>query len=747
MGQDVKLKIDGDTSGLLKAVRSAMAQIEQEAKKLKISPGAAGGAIGSPGSQSFQQSLQATRMKEKDRRDDQAALNIANNALAAKNRELDNLARKQKAVVSDKKAEAYYEEQINKALRERSSIRSTAAQLEKNLGGGGQPPPGGGGGGMFGKMGKGGVTSLSGLGMALGLPVAGIATAVAAAMAAESARTFFQQTGSRGRVAEASAFQTQGQGGQRLESFLNGGAGEEMAFNPQRMQAAQIAQAQFQQNLNSPFRSLNHKKEWFNQVTGGVFGLDREVLAQQQEEQANIQAQQFDALKNGPEGAARTGTANKYLRDWQRNLAFQRQSGFSEGGFRNFLGGVNSAGFSDEQGIGMSSAIMGAGGSTRAAQGNAGFALQMQRAFGLTNAGQAIGQISGQLGSSQMSRDALIKIQAEGTRLGLNQSDFQEENRKFVEMASNVINLSTATSGAGVDQLVSTLGRFMGSGTISGQQAGLSAYQAYQSQSNIQSGPSAAIRATGMMRDPNLSRLSGAEQASLFTMNQADVNPDDPGIQAMARKSGLSAQEFVNRYHAVQNSSIFQRAGTDSAISRLSGALQSGAVVGSGAMGPNAPGTEDLLGNALNQMPIEQAAQGLSRKAQMALVQARASGNTSEVSRLMQEGVSGAAAAGATGRPGDEMERQQAEASRLANGLFSSFKDSIIPASAAVRDFATSIDTLLKAMSGTSAQRAVALQAFNNQYPGVTPTTQPSAGPPANGAGQGPPSQSIGTHF
>ena len=153
--------------------------------------------------------------------------------------------------------------------------------------------------------------------------------------------------------------------------------------------------------------------------------------------------------------------------------------------FRKFLGGINGAGFSDELGMGAASSIIGAGGSTRAARGNAGFALQMGRQFDLTNAGQAIGAISGQLGGTQQSKDALIAIQAEGTRIGVNRSDMREENRKFVEMAANVINQSSATGSADVDQLVSTFSKFMSNTSMTGLQAGQNAYETFQKQSNF----------------------------------------------------------------------------------------------------------------------------------------------------------------------------------------------------------------------------------------------------------------------
>jgi len=738
MAQDVKLKINGDASGLLAAVKTAMAQIEQEAKKLKLSPGAAGAAPGTPGSQTFQQALQTTRAKERERRDDQAALNIANSALAQKNRELDNLARKQKAIVSDKKAEVEYERQITQAQKERNQLRQTAAQLEKNLGGGAGGGAGGGGGrpgapgGMLGGMGKGGITSLSGLGIALGLPVAGMVTAIAAATAAESSRVLFQQTANRARTVAASAFNTQGQGGQLLENAFAGGASQDIMFSVQRTQAAQIAQQTFQENLKSPFRFLKHKKEWFNQATGGIFGLDPEVAQEQRDEQAKIQAEQYEAIKQGPEGKVRTEVSNKYIRDWRRNLDFQRQMGQTEGGFRNFLGGVNSAGFGDEQGMGMASQIMGAGGSTRAATGNAALALQMGRQFDLTNAGQAIGAISGQIGGTGQSKDALIAIQAEGTRIGLNRSDMREENRKFVEMAANVINQSNVTSGAGVDQIMEMFSRAMtGATTVTGLEAGKSAYEAYQRQSNIQQGPSAVMRAAGMRGDKVLGKLSERDRAALSMMPESEITTDSNEIQVMAAKYGVSAGDIVKNYHGVIGRSLFVNPTTDTAVGKLRSAQKNFAI--------SPAYLNNLEGEAAKEIRLEGAGAGMTEKQLTQYARMEAADDYQGMAKL-QEDTKRQAESGKTVRPGDEMEKQAAQASRMANELFVSIQKDIEMTAAQTAVFTARINELVAAMRSGDAARITAAQNALGGTPIMAPSDQNHA------TTGGPPTTSIATH-
>lgn len=735
MAGDVKLKLGLDTTEMERAFGALIKKMQGESDKLKLTPSASKAAPGGrlPGPEGvFRDALLASQRA----RNEQQALEATNRLLDQKRRKLDEAIRSENISASQK---ILQEKEINRLLEARERIAKRAGNAPNDLG-----------------LGRNGITDIRGLAAFLKVPVGlmgAVGTGIAAGTAMEGIRAYIAQAVNRARVTESSAFQMQGQGGQRLNSFLNGGASEELMFNSQRKQAASIAEKQMEGNLSSPLRLFNRPLETIfgrfqNQLLGdksnqlglGTEGMKKDIEANQFRERAVIQEAQFQALKSGPQGALRTAIGNKYLRDFQRNLDFQRQTGLSDTDFRtNYLGGIHGAGFSDEQGMGMSSAIQGAGGSTRAATGNAGFALQMQRAFDLTNAGKAIGSISGQLGSTEMSKEALIKIQAEGTRIGLNQSDFREENRKFVEMAANVINQSNATSGAGVEQLVGTLGRFMGDRTMTGMEAGKNAYEAYQRQSNIQSGPSAAMRAAGMMRSPILSKLNGEDQAALFTMNQADVNPDDLGIQALAKKTGRTPQELVNAYHEVQNSSLFQRNSSDLAISNLSSQYknQTGPVSSGDTYGAGLQGTQNAEGEALNRMRIEEAAKGLDTKSMRALARARASGDNEEVSRLLEQGVRGAAESGQTGRVGDEQERVQSQAARMANELFNQIKDSIVPAANAAKDFAKDINELTMALSkGTSAQKLKALEVFTSSYPGMMPSNPPSAGPPANGAGQ-----------
>lgn len=752
------LKLSADPSEILKAIKDIQQAATKLQKDLESSLGGVSKSRSAQGAGIFGETLQQVQSRKQTTREVQKGLEDANKEIEKQKRLLEELKRlqaEQKKNVADEfatKKRIREEEEKLVELKEASlelDKRSRQQNQTSNIKGG------------AGQIGSGGVTSLSGLASFMGIPasaVGGAMTAVAAGSAAEGIRKFFGQANNRALEAQASGFQRQGQGGQRLQSILSGGVQEELMFNSLRGQAAKNAEEEMRGNLESQFRVFSRPLQTLlgrgsTHKTGeapGAFVIDqfgfgtenvkKKIEAEQYDEQAAIQAKQFEALKNGPDNFARTAAGNTYLQEWRRNLGFQRQTGLNENDFRGgYLGGIHGAGFGTEQGLGMSSTILGAGGSTRSATGNAAFALQMQRIFDLTNSGQALGALSGQLGSSQASKEALIKIQAEGTRIGLNQSEFREENRKFVEMAAGIINQSNVTSGAGVDQLVGTLGRFMGEKTMTGMSAGLSAYQAYQSQTNTMSGPSAVMRAAGIMNDPLLKQLSAEDQAALFGLGEAGVNVDDPGIIAMAEEYHTTAKELVDHTHKIQNSSIFHRPGTDVAISDLSKKYKSSSIgpVVSGNYGANLHDITVAEGKAVNKIRNEDIAKDLDPKAQLALVRALAIGDDDAISKILEESTKQQAESGKTGRAGDDMERQQAEADRLANGLFQTFKDSIAPASAEVIKFAGAIDILLKSLGNAenAQQRADALKFFHNQYPGVGPTNQPTVGPTPNGGG------------
>jgi len=761
MANNVQLKIGGDASGLLAAVKTAMSQIQKEADKLKITPQAKATA---PGVESVREASATSRSMNQKIREEKAGMDIINRELARKKSLIDDIAKRQEAATKGSREELALAQQLNRE-KERLGQTEKIAQIQKEnfrkaqaasdratgkeMPGGGQPKT------------QGAITDLGGLAKFLGIPAGILAiggTAIAGTKAIEGARRFFSESGVRTREIEASNFQMQGQGGQRLNAFLNGGGNQEMMFNSQRIEAAKIAEntigSKYSNNLpkNSPMADVSklllgdaagafqhgQYMQGLRALAGnfGVTSQQKEFETRKQKEQTELQQSQFEALKNGPGGALRTAAANQFLQNWQRDLGFQRQMGQTQNRFMGFLGGVTDAGFSNEQGMGAASAIQGAGGSTRAATGNAAFALQMGRQFGLTNAGEAIGKISGQIGSSEMSKEALIKIQAEGTRIGLNQSDMREENRKFVEMAADVIGKSNVNSGTGLDQILDTFGKFMsGANTISGQDAAKSAYERYQSQSNTQSGPSAVMRSSFMRASPVLGTLSEYERSALSTLPENEITTDSELIQHLAGGDPKKAQSIVAEMHKAIGNSLFVNPETDKAVDRMKKAYSNATMMGPFQDPKELQNRQKELTDSRGAFQVfarnEGATGGLTDKQLGKYEDYLQSGDTEGMARL-QADIKKQAESGDLSRPGDKMEKQQAEISRMNNAIFTSLQEAIVPATKDMAAFTTQINDLVTAMKGGNTIGIInAINALGNTVPGsgsLPPSTQPTTG-------------------
>jgi len=758
MAGDVKLKIGADTSELEKAFSTLIKKIQSDADKLKIAPK---GASTAPGAQPFQQAFQANRAQVQKTRDEKDGIEIATRALAQKKRQLDEITKSEAISLGNKKQEAYWAEKRNKAEKEYNDLMMTRGRLQKSTSAGAMPGQMGGGGGGKGPgaVPAGGITSLGGLASFLGVPAAivgGLATGVASGSAAEGIRKYFVESSYRAREIEGSAFQTQGQGGQRLQALLNGGAAEESTFNPVRNQAARLAEEQMKGRLESSFRIFSRPLQTIlgragngyeagNQFGFGTEDSKRRIDAEQQQERADLQAKQFEALKNGPEGALRTTVANSYLRDWRRDLDFQRQTGLSDTSFRGkFKNSIFDAGFSDVQGMGMASSIMGAGGSTRGATGSAAFALQAQRNLDMTNAGSIIGKLSGSMGSSQTTNESFVKILAEGTRMGLDGSEYREENRKFVESAAQVISQSGVTSAAGVDQLMSQFGKFFGDKTGVGIEAGKSAFELYRQTSMATTGPRGTMRAAGILTNPTLNQLDRDERMALFDMPIDQLVPENPVIQSMAKSAHTTAQNLIDQANKVTRNSANQFKRSDVSRDRLAAVKQKYGVSSAiGFQGPLSVGAYDELSDALGQSMTQQIKEhpelGQNFRMNQAFSDAQSRNDTAGMNKALEEAKKNQITSGTpTGRAGDETERMQGEASRLANQLFVDMRAEIVPTAAAVGEFAKqcmALRAILNDPNSTAAQKSRALTDFNAGNPGAIPTQQPSAGSPPSGGG------------
>lgn len=272
----------------------------------------------------------------------------------------------------------------------------------------------------------------------------------------------------------------------------------------------------------------------------------------------------------------KTAAIGEYEQNWQRNLSAQRSMGLTNEGFygkNGFLQNNISAGFTPEMGLEMSGNILGAGGSTRMSRDSA-FGNQLARGADLTNAGQVLGTLSGGLGSSESTKQATVKILAEGMKLGLDDSKFAEENRKFAQMTAEIVARSGSRSESDFERVSGKFGAFVGENTTAGLGAAKGAYEQYQQISQSTTGPRGVMRAAGFMADKDLNKMSTMTKQALMQLPEEQLNADHPVVQAAADEAGISADELVNKVTGVNQGAVSRFKEADTIRDRLKAGMK-----------------------------------------------------------------------------------------------------------------------------------------------------------------------------
>jgi hypothetical protein len=267
----------------------------------------------------------------------------------------------------------------------------------------------------------------------------------------------------------------------------------------------------------------------------------------------------------------KTMAIQDYEQNFMRNLGSQRMMGmnndqfYGDGGFlRQSMG----KGFTPEMAMEMAAGIQGAGGSTRMSR-DASFGLELQRGANLTNASQVLGTLSGGMGSAESSKQATIRILAEGMKQGLDSSEFAEENRRFTQAAAEIITRSGATGESDFERISSSFGRFLGENTNKGIEAAKNAYEQYQQISSTTTGPRGVMRAAGFMRDDKLSQLSTMQKQALMQVPEESLTEDNILVQGAADQLGISSKEVISRISKVNEGAVSRFGSTDKARDRL----------------------------------------------------------------------------------------------------------------------------------------------------------------------------------
>jgi len=256
-----------------------------------------------------------------------------------------------------------------------------------------------------------------------------------------------------------------------------------------------------------------------------------------------------------------------FEQNYLRNLSVQRTLGISNRQFYGQDGLLQrsaSAGFMPEQAVQMAQGIVGAGGSARMGQ-NAEFGLQMQRA-GLTNSQQILGTLSGSLQNPEANKRAVVSIISEAFQIGLDNTDFAEEQRRFSQAAANII-ARTGATGEDQDRIAGRLGGFVAEKTNVGIEAAKTAYERFQERGSSMSGRRGAIRMMDLMNDPELSGLTALDKSELLSLPPEQLSKNDEMLQYYAGKAKISPEELIEKIGRGTSKSRFLLSGSNKEVS------------------------------------------------------------------------------------------------------------------------------------------------------------------------------------
>jgi hypothetical protein len=233
----------------------------------------------------------------------------------------------------------------------------------------------------------------------------------------------------------------------------------------------------------------------------------------------------------------------------QRNggayLNHQRSLGIND---NEMFSSFQNSGFLPQQTMQASSAILGAGGSTAMAK-DSSYALRAERGLNLTNSNQIMGMLSGTQGIPETSKKTLIDIFAQAQSIGLDNSKYAEENRRFMQSVAETVNKGGTTSSTAAEEIARVMGSFTGgSTTMRGLEAGRSAYESYQSQASSTSGYSGALNISSLMTSD--SRFKNIEDPAalqeILRRRPDELDPESQDIKAAAIKYKFKTpEEFV----------------------------------------------------------------------------------------------------------------------------------------------------------------------------------------------------------
>jgi hypothetical protein len=532
--EKIQLKIGADTSDLEKAFGNLIKKIQGDADKLKLSPTA---------SKASSNAVQTARDQERNLTREKSLLDMYNRSLDSRKKTLEDIVKLEARGLDQARQRQTAEERVNHAKHIAQVQQATFDRLQestkRSMGGmasGRNPMPGPSGGGS-------GFSASDALKGSLGALGIGISAGVIA-KAAKDTYSFFASEAANVNVMGGSAVQSNV--GYFNQQMLSGDISSQTLIQNQMAKGRELATKKYDRNLFNIFSK--HLAE-----EGEAYGLHKPMESYETKRAAKIGE---DSLEQAKASVAKNNSLvlaqGFFQQTFNRNLTAERALGLGSDQFKQMQMQLNNKGFLTDQGTALLSQVQSAGGAASGGQaGNiANLGLGMQRAFNITNSGNALGKLTGLYGTSEQGfgriDDASKRILEESITKGFNKSENTEIMRRFVETTSGMVYQAEAKKPGDIDRIISDFSRLLSDNPSTKQfEAAQSAFQKYQGMTSQTSGRGGTLAFAAMMRDPNMSKLSVLQRANLMALPEARLSSTNSDIVAAAAQQGIDPEVMM----------------------------------------------------------------------------------------------------------------------------------------------------------------------------------------------------------
>jgi hypothetical protein len=448
---------------------------------------------------------------------------------------------------------------------------------------------------------------------------------------------------------------------------------------------------------------------------------------------ANKFAEALDGEQN--KNPLKKMAAESYQNTFSSSLDSQRMMGSNYNSFHGpggFKDSITGAGFTNELGMGMASSIVGAGGSSRSAAGNSALGLQMQRGMNLSNSGSILGSLSSGMGDAKSTEAATIKILAQGMKLGLDDSKFAEENRRFTQAAADIVSRSGASSSDDAGRVAGGFGKFVTEDTNKGIDAAKGAYEQYQGMSKETSGARGVQRASSFLSDPNLSKVSTMTRSALMKVPEEELNADNPIVRRAATEQGVTTDLVVNSVKGANQKGFSRFKQVDDNTDSIQSYMKKNGMKSFDPKSKSIP--KNIMDMFDQNVTMSSAESGYTNQRQVTALNAAHLSMDQDGSGSNEQGARDKLGQRDTGKVEDKTIQGMAESSKFINDNFRSFKDTLTPAAEEIAKFNVRLKETIEILSKLPEKdRGVAFGKINQGLFGApaSPGNQSNSGKPS----------------